>query len=66
MKTLAAYGCGVALVMCALTGCASNETHEVKESAHQAYQNVEQEEPQTPGDRRAGPMNDRAGAQWDW
>ena len=66
MKALAACASGVALVLCALTGCATGETHEVRESGKQPYQSVEDEPTVTPGDRREGPMEDRAGAQWDW
>ena len=65
MKRLACCVPAMALVLFWLAGCAS-ESNEVRESGRQPYQSVEDETPQTPGDRRPGPMDDRAGAQWSW
>jgi hypothetical protein len=64
-------GCAfvAALVLSSFPGCASDrETHEVRETGHERepYQSVEDETPQTPGDRRSGPITDRAGADWSW
>lgn len=56
---------GAGLLCSNFLGCAS-ETREVRESSHEGYRNVEQETPETPGERRRGPIQDRAGAQWDW
>jgi hypothetical protein len=65
VKRLAGCICGVALALVGFAGCASEKT-EVRESAHQPYASAEDETPQTPGERRPGPINDRAGADWSW
>jgi hypothetical protein len=67
MMRFVACAVGAALVFSSFAGCASDrETREVRESGREPYRSVEDEQPTTPGDRRPGPIDDRAGAQWSW